>query len=63
MAKPNTQNLRLLDEASCFGFPHPKWTGNVNMASHSAQRRSIKILYSRECDGGWEAEDWNDGEA
>ncbi len=33
------------------------------MAARSPPRRGIKILYRRECDGGWEAEGWNDGEA
>lgn len=63
MAKPNTQNLRLLGEANRSGFHNPKRMGNGNMAARSPQRRGIKILYRRECDGGREAESWNDGEA
>lgn len=41
MAKPNTQNLRLLGEASHSGFHNPKWMGSGNMAARSPQRRGI----------------------
>lgn len=60
MAKPNTQNLRLLGEESSSGFHYPRMNGKWGtMASHNPERRGIKILHRRER----EAEGWNDEEA